>query len=80
MSKVNIFTHRLIRIKSVIEITELSKSYIYQLQADSLFPQSVQIIPEGKSRAWVLSEVEAWIQSRIDARDDKGATSHRGSN
>ena len=69
MTEKTIFNKKLIRIKSVIEITGLSKSYIYQLQSKGLFPRAVQIIPNGKAKAWVLSEVEAWIDTRIQERD-----------
>lgn len=61
--------NKLIRIKSVIEITGLSRSYIYQLQDKDLFPKSIQIVPNGKAKAWLLSEVNDWINSRIQARD-----------
>jgi prophage regulatory protein len=60
---------KLIRIKSVIELTGLSKSYIYALANKGLFPQSIQLVPGGTSVAWVKSEVLAWIDSRIQSRD-----------
>ena len=69
MSKETIFNKKLIRIKSVTEITGLSKSYIYQLQNKGLFPKSVQIVPNGKATAWLLSEINQWIDSRIQERD-----------
>ena len=62
--------YQLLRINSVKEITGLSKSYIYQLQNEGLFPQSVQIVPNGKAKAWVYSEVQDWIESRIQARGE----------
>jgi len=58
---------RLIRIKKVVEMTGLSRSYVYELQAAGLFPQSVLLVPGGVARAWVYSEVQDWIQERIDA-------------
>jgi prophage regulatory protein len=60
---------KLIRIKSVIALTGLSKSYIYDLSNRALFPKSVQLVPGGTSVAWVKSEVIAWIDSRIQSRD-----------
>lgn len=65
-----VFNNKLIRIKTVVEITGLSKSYIYQLQDKGLFPKSVQIVPDGKAIAWVLSEINDWIDLRIQARDE----------
>ena len=66
----NTVFNQLIRIPAVMEITGLSKSYIYQLQDKGLFPQSVQIVPNGKARAWVLSEINEWINLRIQQRDE----------
>jgi len=63
-------TNRLIRIKEVIAMTNLSKSYIYQLCKEGLFPKSVQLVPNGISVAWVEAEVIEWIESRIQARDE----------
>jgi prophage regulatory protein len=59
---------KLIRIKSVINLTGLSKSYIYQLRDKKLFPQSIQLVAGGSSVAWVEKEVLDWIESRIQAR------------
>jgi prophage regulatory protein len=60
---------RLVRIKSVIELTGLSKSYIYELSKKGLFPKSIQLVPGGTSVAWVECEVKEWIDSRIQERN-----------
>ncbi len=68
--------NKLIRIQGVIELTNLSKSYIYQLckcKEEGLFPQSVQLVAGGTSVAWVEQEVLDWIDSRIKARNDEVA-------
>jgi prophage regulatory protein len=65
---------KLIRIKSVIALTGLSKSYIYDLSNRGLFPKSIQLVPGGTSVAWVKSEVIAWIDSRIHSRDAENLT------
>jgi prophage regulatory protein len=62
-------TPKLIRIRSVLELTGLSKSYTYELCSKGLFPQSVQLVKGGTSVAWVKSEVIDWIDSRIQSRD-----------
>jgi prophage regulatory protein len=64
---------RLIRIKEVMEITGISKSYIYSLCSQNQFPQSVQLIKNGSAVAWVEQEVLNWIDSRIQARDSEVA-------
>lgn len=61
---------KLIRIKKVIQLTSLSKSYIYDLRNKGLFPQSIQLVPGGSSVAWVEQEVLDWIDSRIKERDE----------
>jgi len=63
-------SNTLIRIKRVIELTGISKSYIYQLCGQGLFPKSIQLVAGGASVAWVESEVHDWIESRIRARDE----------
>ena len=60
---------RLIRIGKVIQLSGISKSYIYQLASQNLFPKSIQLIPGGTSVAWVEGEVLDWIDERIHERD-----------
>jgi len=62
--------NRLIRIKEVVGLTGISKSYIYQLCSNNLFPQSIQLIKGGSSVAWVEDEVLQWIDERIQERDE----------
>jgi prophage regulatory protein len=68
-------TPKLIRIKSVIELTGLSKSYVYDLSTRNLFPKSVQLVPGGTSVAWLESEIQKWIASRVQERDEGGIKS-----
>jgi|TARA_B110000908_G_C9806967_1_gene251175 prophage regulatory protein len=60
---------KLLRIGKVREITGLSRSYIYALGNQGLFPKSIQLVPGGASVAWVEGEVLEWIDSRIADRD-----------
>lgn len=59
---------RLIRIATVMEVTGLSRSRIYQLISEDKFPVNVSL--GGRSVAWVESEVQLWIKSVIGRRDD----------
>jgi prophage regulatory protein len=61
--------NRLIRIHEVLDLTGLSRSYIYALAEDGRFPQSVSLVRGGTSRAWVAAEVQEWINNRIAERD-----------
>ena len=63
---------KLIRIKSVVNFTGLSKSYIYDLCKKGAFPRSIQLVPGGTSVAWVESEIKEWIDSRIQERNQEG--------
>lgn len=60
---------RLIRITEVRAITGLSRSYIYELANQGVFPKSVSLVPGGTSRAWVEAEVRHWVNERLVDRD-----------
>ena len=59
---------KLVRIKTVVELTGLSKSYIYHLSNNELFPKSIQLVPGGTSVAWIESEINDWVEQRISSR------------
>ena len=62
---------RLIRIREVMDLTGLSRSYIYALAADGRFVKSISLVPGGTSRAWVFAEVQDWLDQRIADRDQE---------
>jgi prophage regulatory protein len=64
--------NRLIRIREVMDLTGLSRSYIYTLAADGRFPKSISLVPGGTSRAWIYEEVQDWICQRIGERKVEG--------
>lgn len=57
----------LIRLAEVQKRTALGRSSIYAAIASGTFPKPVKI---GSSSAWVDVEVQAWIDLRIELRDD----------
>lgn len=59
----------LIPVSKVMELTSLSKSYVYALAAKGKFPRSVALVPGGNRKAWLASEVQEWINQRIAERD-----------
>jgi len=59
----------LMRISDVTKKTGISRSYLYQLSKEGLFPKSVSLVSGGTSVAWVASEVQDWIDTRISERD-----------
>ena len=63
--------NQLIKLKEVLAITGLSRSYVYALAQQDLFPKPVKLTE--RSSAWVAAEVEEWIESRIAFRDGEAA-------
>ena len=63
--------NRLIRIREVMDLTGLSRSYIYALAADGRFVKSISLVPGGTSRAWVFTEVQDWLDQRIAEREQE---------
>lgn len=61
---------RLIRREVVLQATGLSRSAMYRLMSSGQFPRPVSIT--RTSVAWLLSEVEAWIASKIADRNAAG--------
>lgn len=56
------------RVPEVEKLTGLTRSTIYELAAEGAFPKPVKI---GKrASAWLGSELEAWAEERLAARDN----------
>lgn len=60
-------TTRLMRMKEVIRVTGMSRSFIYKRISEGEFPSAVSL--SVKSTAWVEHEVQAWIADKIRQRD-----------
>lgn len=64
---------KILRLKQVIECTGLSRSTIYDLinpnsdRHDPTFPKQVKL--STNSVGWVDTEIQAWLQAKIDSRD-----------
>ena len=63
-------TERFLRLNDVKLATGLGGSTIYRLVAENRFPKQVKVIGPGTA-AWLASEVDAWMQKRIEVRDGK---------
>ncbi|PKG49289.1 MULTISPECIES: helix-turn-helix transcriptional regulator [Halomonadaceae] len=64
----------LIKLKAVKEKTALSTSTIYRGIERGSFPKPIPLTPNGRAVAWLESEVDQWIEQRIEAaRQEKGA-------
>lgn len=59
---------KILRLKDVLDITGLSRATIYVHMSQGTFPHNINL---GKgSIGWVESEVQEWIQLRIQKRDE----------
>ena len=59
---------RILRQPEVRERVGYSDVQIWRMEKAGKFPQRVQLGP--KAVGWVESEVDSWLQERIDARGD----------
>ena len=57
---------RVVRLPQVCELTGLSRSMIYQLEANERFPRRVKL--SERAVGWVESEVQKWISDRMNER------------
>lgn len=57
---------RLLRLSDVIDRTGLSRSSIYLKIGEGKFPPNVNL--GSRSVGWIESEIDAWIQDRINQR------------
>lgn len=54
------------RFAKVKQATALSRSTVFRLERDGLFPKRRQLSPH--TVGWLRSEIEAWINSRQEVR------------
>lgn len=57
---------RFLRLKDVMARTGLSRSSIYLGISKGTFPPNISL--GARSVGWIDSEIDAWIQARIDQR------------
>ena len=69
MSKTPEFTMRVLKLKDVLSITGLGKTSLYKLINLSEFPKPISL--GLRAVGWLESEIEAWIQDKINARDQQ---------
>lgn len=63
---------RMLRLKEVIHTTGLSRSSIYRMIDDGVFPKSVPLCGRsGRSVAWLDSEINDWLSACIELRDSQ---------
>jgi prophage regulatory protein len=64
----------MIKLKEVQKLTGLSRSSIYAYIDKGLFPAQVKL--GLRSVAWVGSEIESWVESKVLARDAANSSTY----
>ncbi len=57
-------TIKMVDMKFITEFTGLTDKWFYKLISEGQFPEPIKL---GRSFRWLQSEVEKWVQERIDA-------------
>ena len=58
----------LIKLPDVMKLTTLSRASVYRLIQDNVFPKPIKL--STRSVAWVVSDIEDWIQSKTQTIKD----------
>jgi prophage regulatory protein len=56
---------RILRLPQVCKMTGLRRSFVYELQAELRFPQSIKL--GSRAVGWLEREIQAWISTRIES-------------
>lgn len=59
---------RLIRLHEVMSLCGLSRASVYNYIKSGIFPSPAKF---GKSSLWEFSEIQQWINQRIEERNNK---------
>jgi len=64
---------RLISIREACQLTSLSRTSLFLKSKAGNFPKPLRLSEDGVRKAFLLSEVEAWIADKIAVRDQEAA-------
>ncbi|MEX9967691.1 helix-turn-helix transcriptional regulator [Providencia stuartii] len=59
----SLLNDQFIDMKFITQLTGLTDKWFYKLIQDGEFPKPIKL---GRSSRWLKSEVEQWLQARID--------------
>jgi prophage regulatory protein len=62
---------RVLKVKEVAEEVGVSVPQVYKLASLGRFPKPIKLGERGSG--WLTTEIDAWLQSRVDARDEEVA-------
>lgn len=60
---------RILDLHKVKAKTSCGKTTLYKLISQKKFPRPISLVDGGKKVGWVEAEIDAYLQSRIAARD-----------
>ena len=63
-----IINKKIIKLSTVKDITALSSATIYRLIQKGEFPKQIKL--SERSSGWLLDEIHAWLDKKIDIRDE----------
>ena len=65
--------YSVIKMKELVGVVGISRSYIYALQARGQFPMPISLVQGGRATGYLRSEIDDWVKGRIEAtRGDAG--------
>ena len=59
--------YSVIKMKELVGVVGLSRSYIYALQARGEFPRPIRLVKGGRATGYLRLEIDDWLKGRIDA-------------
>ena len=62
---------RILKVKQVAAEINVSVAQVYKLVKLGSFPGHIKLGERGSG--WLRTEIDAWLQSRVDARDEEVA-------
>ncbi|ECE4235543.1 AlpA family phage regulatory protein [Salmonella enterica] len=60
----SLLNDKMVDMKFITEFTGLTDKWFYKLISEGRFPEPIKL---GRSSRWMQSEVEKWVQERINA-------------
>jgi prophage regulatory protein len=60
-------TYSVMKMKEMVGVVGLSRSYIYALQARGEFPMPIRLVKGGRATGYLRSEIDDWMKGRIAA-------------
>ncbi|MDA8692087.1 AlpA family transcriptional regulator [Candidatus Pseudothioglobus singularis] len=62
---------KILKVKQVAEEINVSVPQVYKLVSLGRFPKPIKLGERGSG--WLRTEIDAWLQSRVEARDEEVA-------